>query len=125
MADAIFTLDPVAFGEHVLNADFMEDAMAAFVEGAFFVAVDIAPEYSEGPHPGRYRGAFHVSHGKYGGEHADRAYGILSNDAPEALAAEFGTENNDAHHTLTHSLDSIPGTQYERAIGKNTPRGSE
>lgn len=125
MAGSSFRLDVAAFREEVLNADFMEAHVVTLAEGAKAVAEAIAPEYAEGPHPGRYKGAFKVKHGKNGGEHSDRAFAILYNDAPEALDAEFGTENNDAHHTLTHSLDSIPGEQYERAVGKNTPRDSE
>lgn len=118
-----YRLDRGGFERHLLNAPWMEDHMKRLADGAKDVAEAIAPVYEDGPHPGRYKDSFHVESGTYGGAHHDRAYAVLSNYAPEALSVEFGTENNEAHHVLTHALDSIPGRQYKRAEGSNDPLG--
>lgn len=89
----------------MLNADFMEEAMRARAERGEEFAVAVAPVDETGPHPGRYKAAFHVSSGKHGGHEHDRAYGRLENDSPEALWVEVGTKNNDAHHVLARALD--------------------
>lgn len=118
-----YRLDYAAFNEHLLNADWMVAEMARRAEQARALAEELAPVYAQGPHPGRYKAAFRVSSGKHGGAHHDRAYAELSNDAPEALSVEFGTEHNDARHVLVQSLDAVGGNVYYRASGSNTPRG--
>lgn len=119
---ATYKLDPVAFDEHLLNAEWMRAAMHERADEAMAFAVSIAPVYEQGPHPGRYKASFEVESGTHGGAHDNRAWAELRNTSPEALSVEFGTENNIAHHVLTRSLDILPGRQYRRASGTNTPR---
>lgn len=118
-----YRLNRAAFDEHLLNAEWMRQAMHDRADAAKALAETIAPVYEQGPHPGRYKESFDVESGTHGGAHGDRAYAILRNSAPEALAAEFGTGNNDAHHTLVAALDAIHGESYATAQGSNTPRG--
>lgn len=111
MAD--YRLDPGLFRQHVLNADFMLAEMAERGERVKAAAEATAPVYVQGSHPGRYRDSFHVTARKDGGIHGDRAEAVIYNDSltddGRSLAAfvEFGTENNDAHHTLIRALDAL------------------
>jgi hypothetical protein len=122
MAGATYRLDRAAFEEHLLNAPFMVAHMKELADGMQAAAEAIAPVDESSGHPGRYRDSFQVESGAHGGKHDNRAYAILWNTAPEALAVEFGTENNDAHHTLAAALSTVPGTQYKAARGSNTAR---
>ncbi|WP_310962148.1 HK97 gp10 family phage protein [Nocardioides terrisoli] len=93
-----FRLDYAGMGEYLRSED-MEAAMLAHAEKVKAVAESIAPVYEQGPHPGRYKAAFSASAGVQ--EHkTTRAYGEVSNDAPEAFFVEFGTEHNPRHRTL-------------------------
>lgn len=69
------------------------------------VAVNTAPVYEQGPHPGRYREAFHIESGVRPGGNS-RAFGRVINDSDEAFWAEYGSVNNEAHHTLARALDA-------------------
>jgi hypothetical protein len=108
-----YTHDHRAFGELVLNSDFMEAEMRERAEHAAEYARSIAPVDENGPHPGRYRDSIHAESGKHGGVHHDRAYGLVTADALTddgqslALIVEFGTENQEGHHVLIRSLDAL------------------
>jgi HK97 gp10 family phage protein len=92
-------------------------AMAARAERVADRARSTAPVDEGGPHPGRYRDAFSVSSGVRPKDQDpprakikhDRAYGRVSNDAPEARFVEFGTEHQPAHRTLGRALDAARG----------------
>jgi hypothetical protein len=92
----------------MLRSEFMQAAMRARAEKVLVLAIATAPVYEQGPHPGRYKAAFHVESGVQHHK-TSRAYARVSNDAPEALYVEFGTRNNPAHHTLTKALDAARG----------------
>jgi hypothetical protein len=57
------------------------------------------------PHRGRYKASFTVGSGVQEGK-TRRAYGRVTNDAPEAIYVEYGNKNTDAHHTLGRALDA-------------------
>jgi hypothetical protein len=69
----------------------------------------IAPVDEDGPHPGRYKAAFSVEADRRGGARQDRAVARVVNDAPEALAVEFGNRNTPQHATLRRALDAAGG----------------
>ena len=102
-----YRLDPAGFREHLLNADWMVEAMRQRAERGKDFAESIAPDappYGEG-----YIASFHVEAGSHGGIHGDRAYATLSNDDDAAVFIEFGTPTNAPHHVLTQALDVMGG----------------
>lgn len=101
----------------MLVSDFLQDEMHARILQAKELAENIAPVDESGPHPGRYKAAFVVEYGVRGGKEP-RAYGRLTNVSPEALAVEFGTQNNPAHHVLVRSLDATGGTHGRATVAR-------
>lgn len=99
---------------------FMQGAMHHRAEAIAARAEAIAPVATTGKHRGRYKASFHVTSGIRVAK-TTRAYGRVSNDAPEALAVEYGTANNPAHHTLMIAALAIRG-ERTFAEGSNTPR---
>jgi hypothetical protein len=103
----------------------MVTAMRGFAERAKPIAEGMAP-VDEGyttasgrrvppRHPGRYKSAFSVSSGirprdqdppRARVRHA-RAFGRLSNSAPEARFVEFGTESMQAHRVLRRAMEAL------------------
>lgn len=73
------------------------------------VAEETAPvgDPKRDPHAGRYRDSFSVSSGANGGFKKNRAYGRVSNTAPEAFYVEYGTSKMEAQHTLLNAAKSI------------------
>lgn len=67
-----------------------------------------APVDTGSGHPGRYKASFEVSGGIRRGARATdrhrRAYGRVTNTAPEALFVEYGTIHNPKHRTLGRAL---------------------
>lgn len=106
MAD--YRLDHAAFRGLVLNAPWMVDEMRRHAEAVKTAAESLAPvgDPASDPHAGRYRDSFRVESGTAGGVHGDRAYATVSNDSPEAVYVEFGTERQAAQHVLTRALDA-------------------
>lgn len=102
----------------MLCSEFMQVAMKTRIDRAKDLAVAIAPVYEAGPHPGRYKAAFSTSSGVRAGK-SRRAYGRLTNSSPEALAVEFGTENNPARHILVRSLDAVGGSQGSSVVARH------
>lgn len=90
-------------------------------EAVMAVAEATAPVFESGPHPGRYKGAFRVESGTDNGARKPRAFARVINSAPEALAVEFGTVNNDAHHTLRRALEAVLG-RVKAVESSNTAR---
>ena len=101
--------DYAAFGELVLCAPWMVAEMRSRAERGLAVAEMVAPVGSpaEGDeHAGRYKASFSVDSGIQ--VHATRrAYGELSNSAPEALYVEFGTRNNPAYRVLGRAMEAM------------------
>lgn len=101
MADG-FQLDYAGLGEYLRSAE-MQAAMHARAEKVAAVAEASAPVDPTSGHPGRYKASFHVSSGVQVHK-TGRAYGEVSNDAPEAFFVEFGTRNNPRHRTLGKAI---------------------
>lgn len=59
-----------------------------------------------GPHAGRYKRSFSTTSGVRGRGRGKRAFGRVTNDAPEALFVEYGTRNNPRYRTLGRALDA-------------------
>lgn len=98
--------DYAAFGEHVLRADFMREAMEGYAEKAKAAAEADAPFDADSRDGTHYKDSFRVESRNVGGVHKDRAEALLINDDEAAVFVEFGTKNNPAHHTLTRALDA-------------------
>lgn len=66
------------------------------------------------PHRGRYKDSFGVDGTARGGVRKDRAAGIVTNDAPEAVLVEFGARAHDVtvpdgkHGTRTIKVPDMP-----------------
>lgn len=107
----------------MLRSEFMQGAMLHRAEVIAARAEAIAPIDEASPHRGRYAASFRATSGV---KHAktSRAYGRVSNTSPEALAVEFGTRNNPAHHTLIQALDGINYivTSFSAQVSSNVPR---
>lgn len=54
-------------------------------------------------HSGRYRASFSVSSGPNGGYKKNRAYGRVTNNAPEAFYVEYGTSKIPPRHILLNA----------------------
>lgn len=104
-----YRLDPAAFEEHVLNAEWMVTEMRERAERGAEYARSIAPVDESGPHPGRYRDSIETDSGTHGGIHHDRAYGVVRATAPESVYVEFGTERADGQHVIAKALDMMGG----------------
>jgi hypothetical protein len=64
-----------------------------------------APVY-RGPTGGRYKRSFSVSSGVKGTGRNRRAFGRVTNDAPEAYFVEYGNRNTPRYRTLGRALDA-------------------
>jgi hypothetical protein len=89
----------------MLCAPGMVADMRRRAEAVQAVAENSAPVARTGAHRGRYKAAFRVSSGIREGR-TRRAYGRVSNDAPEALIVEYGNRNTPRHRTLGRALDA-------------------
>lgn len=77
----------------LLRADFIVADMIARAERVKAVAEAYAPVDAESDHPGRYKESFKVSGGVRAGKRGGRtrrAYGRVTNTAPEAFWVEYG-----------------------------------
>jgi hypothetical protein len=83
----------------------MEAGMHRKAEKVMAEAEATAP-VGRGRHPGRYRDSFSVSSGIRGSGRDRRAFGRVTNDAPEALFVEYGSIHNDRYRTLGRALDA-------------------
>lgn len=98
----------------MLVADFMVEEMQRRAEKVLVRCVETAPIYT-GPfldtHRGRYKDSFRIADEtiKTSGKGTKRALGRVVNDAPEAFWVEFGTRNNDDHHTMRNALSEAGG----------------
>lgn len=99
-----------AFDSAVLCAPWMVANMLARAERVKAAAEASAPvsDDADNPHRGRYKASFSASGGVRTSP-TRRAYGRVTNDAPEAPFVEFGTKNNPRHRTLGKALDAAGG----------------
>lgn len=70
-------------------------------------AVAAAPVSRKSKHSGRYKNSFSVSSGPDGGWRKNRAYGRVSNTAPEAFYVEYGTTKMAAMHILLNAAKRV------------------
>jgi hypothetical protein len=101
-------------GENILRADYMVAEMGRRAQAVMDEAVATAPVYEgreDDPHRSRYKESFSMHTTDHGGSKGNRAAGIVSNDAPEAVFVEFGTKpgrfhpaGQRAHATLRNAL---------------------
>jgi hypothetical protein len=103
---ADYHLDYRAFGEHVLNAEWMVAHMAERAERMKAFAIAISPFDPDDPDGQHYVDAFEVDAHTHGGVHHDRAVGILRNTDHAALAVEYGNANTPEHAVLRKALDA-------------------
>lgn len=92
----------------MLRAKFMQEDMHRRAEKVAALAEATAPVGSavEGDeHPGRYKASFHVESG-IRVRKTTRAYGRVTNDAPEALAVEYGLGKTPKYRTLGSALQA-------------------
>lgn len=107
---AIFRASYTGIGE-MLVAPFMVEEMQRRAGAVLARCIETAPVYA-GPfldlHRGRYKESFHLAPEtvKVAGTGTRRALGRVINDSPEAYWVEYGTRNNDAHHTMRNALDA-------------------
>lgn len=97
MAAGDFRLDYAGLGEFLKSPD-MEAAMLKRAEVVKAAAIAIAPD--QPPYGAGYIAAFEV----VGGVDDERAYAIVKNTSPHALAVEFGRGNTPRHRTLGKAL---------------------
>lgn len=93
MAGSTFTPSYQGLGDNVLRAGFMVAEMGRRAQKVMDRAVATAPVYDgpgEDEHRGRYKASFALSTTDHGGWKGNRAAGIVSNGAPEAIFEEFG-----------------------------------
>lgn len=93
----------------MLRSDWMRAHMHERASRMKDYAVAIAPVYKgtgTDKHRGRYKDSFHVESVSHGGFRHDRAAGILTNNAPEAVFVEFGTSHQRAHGTMREAMIS-------------------
>jgi hypothetical protein len=103
MAD--YHLDYRAFGEHVLNAEWMVEHMRSRAEAGKAFAEAISPYYEPDPDGHHYRDGFEVDAHTHGGAHHDRAVGILRNTDKARWFVEFGEGKTPEYAILRKALD--------------------
>lgn len=105
-ASSKFTASYAGIGE-MLRSEEMQAEMRRRAEKVAQHAEANAPTGSpdDDPHAGRYKSSFQVSSGVQRRK-TSRAYGEVINVAPEAVIVEYGTSQQEAHHTLGHALDA-------------------
>lgn len=96
-----FKPDYRGIGE-LLKSPEMEAEMLRRAKKVLDVCVATAPVDLKSPHVGRYKASFHASSGR----RTDRAYGMVTNAAPEAILVEYGSKNNPRHRTMGKALDA-------------------
>jgi hypothetical protein len=92
-------------GGEMLTMPGMVAEMRRRAENVMGEAEATAP-VGQGRHAGRYKRSFSVSSGIRGEGRSRRAFGRVTNDAPEALYVEYGNRNTPRHRTLGRALDA-------------------
>lgn len=100
-----FSADYQGIGEMLCSEEIQADMRARAERIAAAAEADAPVGPVSDPHAGRYKASFSVESGVREGK-TRRAYGRVTNDAPEAVMVEYGNKNIDAHHTLGRALDA-------------------
>lgn len=101
----------------MLRSDFMQAEMGRRAQAVMDQAIATAPVYTGtggDAHRGRYKDAFSMHTTDHGGWKGDRAAGIVTNDAPEAVFVEYssthatdhGVRVQQGHHTMLNALQA-------------------
>jgi hypothetical protein len=99
---ATFRPDHRGVGE-MLRAPFMQDVMLRHAEEIRTRAEVISPVDENGPHPGRYKGSFHIRVSARGGATNDRAEAVVYNDSPEAIYVEYASWGAEPYRVLARA----------------------
>jgi Bacteriophage HK97-gp10, putative tail-component len=91
-------------GGEMLRTPEMQAEMRRRAEKVAAAAEAAAPVYP-GPRGGQYKKSFSVSSGVRE-RGSRRAFGRVTNDAPEAFYVEYGNRNTPRHRTLGRALDA-------------------
>lgn len=102
-----FNASYTGIGE-LLKSPMVEAAMRARAEKVAALAEATAPVDPKSGHPGRYKAGFSVS----SGVGKDRAFGRVTNSAPEAIDVEYGR----GQYTITRTTKD--GKTYTVTIGR-------
>jgi hypothetical protein len=94
----------------MITAPYMQADMKVRAQRVKAIAVATAP-VGDGPTRGRYKRSFSVKSGAHGGFRHDRAYGRVTNSAPEAWFVEWGNKYVPRHRTLGNALYAGAGDQ--------------
>jgi hypothetical protein len=92
-------------GADMLTMPGMQAEMRRRAENVQAAAEASAPVY-RGPTGGRYKRSFTTTSGVRDRGRSRRAFGRVTNDAPEALYVEYGNRNTPRHRTLGRALDA-------------------
>jgi hypothetical protein len=103
-----FRGDYAGIGEMIRSPE-MVRAMERIANQIKDHAVATAPvgDPKRNKHAGRYKNSFSVSSGPDGGWRKNRAYGRVSNTAPEAFYVEYGTSKMEAMHILLNAAKRV------------------
>ena len=116
MGGSTYTGSYAGVGE-MLRSDFLEAEMGRRAQAVMDQAVATAPVYTgtgRDVHRGRYKESFSMHTTDHGGWKGDRAAGIVTNDAPEAVFVEYssthrtehGARVQPGHHTMLNALSA-------------------
>jgi hypothetical protein len=103
-----YSIDHDGIGD-LLCAEFLIADMERRANAVKAEAIATAPVATTGQHRGRYAESFEVTSGVREGKKTRRAYGRVTNWAPEAVIVEFGNKNTPRHATLRRALESAAG----------------
>lgn len=92
-------------GADMLTMPGMQAEMRRRAENVQAAAEASAP-VGRGPNAGQYKRSFSTSSGVRDRGRSRRAFGRVTNDAPEALYVEYGNRNTPRHRTLGRALDA-------------------
>jgi hypothetical protein len=93
-------------GGEMLTMPGMQAEMRRRAENVQAAAEASAPVYRRGADAGRYKRSFTTTSGVRDRGRSRRAFGRVTNDAPEALYVEYGNRNTPRHRTLGRALDA-------------------
>jgi hypothetical protein len=108
----------------MLTDEFMIEAMRVRGEAVLARAVSLSPvgkQNRDNERP-RYIDSFDPVEAGIRQHGSRRAYARVSNHSNHALAVEYGTRNNPAHHVLVKALDAVAYAEGIARTSKNVPR---
>lgn len=104
MARARYRGSYTGIGEMLVSPD-MQAAMLKVARKIKDLAEATAPvgDPATDSHAGQYKASFRIESGVRR-RRTSRAYGRVINDSPEAAVVEWGTTEQEAHHTILNAL---------------------